>query len=143
MEQCKSEFLQNLPGTGEKQPHQLRYPGEPAQDENGGSYPTTRSRRGQADQRAHRGRRPRLRYDACPPETPRGTAEPYAVWAWEAISADSGNRPHALLLAREVAVDVAGPVGTARTPGIGSRRLRRGHISGAYQSCICENQRED
>jgi hypothetical protein len=57
MEQCKSEFLQNLPGTGEKQPHQLRYPGEPAQDENGGSYPTTRSRRGQADQRAHRGRR--------------------------------------------------------------------------------------
>ena len=54
------------------------------------------------------------------------------VWAWEAISADSGNRPHALLLAREVAVDVARPVGAARTPGIGSRRLRRCHVSRAH-----------
>ena len=65
------------------------------------------------------------------------------VWAWEAISADSGNRPHALLLAREVAVDIAGPVGAAGTPWIGSRRLRRCHVSRAHQSCICENYRED
>jgi len=65
------------------------------------------------------------------------------VWAWEAVSTDSGSRPHALLLAREVAVDVAGSVGAARTPGIGSRRLRRCHIGGTHQSYICENQREN
>jgi hypothetical protein len=61
------------------------------------------------------------------------------VWAWEAESADSGNCPLTLLLAREVAVDVAGPVRAAQTPGIGSRRLRRCHVSRAHQSCICEN----
>jgi hypothetical protein len=65
------------------------------------------------------------------------------VWAREAEDADAGSRPHALLFAREVAVDVAGPVGATRTPGIRSRRLRRCHIGGAHQSCICENQRED
>jgi hypothetical protein len=53
----------------------------------------------------------------------------YPVWTWKAVSADSGNRPLALLFAGEIAVDVAGPIGAARTPGIGSRRLRRCHIT--------------